>query len=302
MTYRYEYNDRMMGDRYFETDAYRLIQQGLEDLRQEVEIWNGKARASGADPPYEREIVELSCLIEFGAQELERKRSVVWFRGISIGSMRYLRAGMELILKRRRDELEKNRAGGWPSGALESLRKALDKTEQVASCLDVRPADILWEVIPEHESGAITSRIRKESIEALWDAFISHASEDKSAFVRPLAEALQGFGLRIWFDELSLRVGDSLRRSIDKGLSRARYGIVVLSPSFFAKEWPQRELDGLVAREVAGQKVILPIWHNIDFPEVCQYSPTLADRVAARSQDGLQRVVQDMLAVLKPGN
>lgn len=75
--------------------------------------------------------------------------------------------------------------------------------------------------------------------------FLSHASEDKALLVRPLAHKLKGFGLQVWYDEFSLRAGDSLRRSIDDGLSKCSAGIVVLSPSFFSKEWPQRELDAL---------------------------------------------------------
>ena len=85
-----------------------------------------------------------------------------------------------------------------------------------------------------------------------WDAFISHASEDKE-FVRPLADALRARHLSIWYDEFTLLLGDSLRRSIDRGLARSKYGIVILSKKFFEKEWPQKELDGLVAREVDGK-------------------------------------------------
>ena len=53
-----------------------------------------------------------------------------------------------------------------------------------------------------------------------YDAFISHASEDKREVARPLAEA----GLRVWLDAFELTVGDNLRREIDKGLSRSRLG------------------------------------------------------------------------------
>ena len=52
----------------------------------------------------------------------------------------------------------------------------------------------------------------------LWDVFISHASEDKEAIARPLAEALRSHGLRVWYDEFALRPGNSLRESIDRGL------------------------------------------------------------------------------------
>ena len=113
-----------------------------------------------------------------------------------------------------------------------------------------------------------------------YDAFISHASEDKTSLVRPLARELEKLGFRVWYDEFELRVGDSLRKSIDKGLVNSRYGIVILSKSFFEKNWPQYELNGLTAREVENHKVILPVWHNITKEEVLSYSPTLADKVA----------------------
>jgi hypothetical protein len=113
-----------------------------------------------------------------------------------------------------------------------------------------------------------------------YDAFISHASEDKASLVRPLARALERAGFRIWYDEFDLRIGDSLRESIDKGLASSRYGIVILSPAFFAKNWPKYELNGLVAREIDGHKVILPVWHYVTKKDVLLYSPTLADKVA----------------------
>ena len=63
-------------------------------------------------------------------------------------------------------------------------------------------------------------------------------------------------------------------------MSSSRYGIVVLSESFFSKNWPQYELNGLVAREMHGGKVILPIWHKVSKDEVLKFSPTLSDKVA----------------------
>lgn len=117
-------------------------------------------------------------------------------------------------------------------------------------------------------------------IQTTYDVFVSHASEDKDDFVRDFVKCLQQDGLKVWYDEFTLRVGDSLRRSIDNGLRNSRYGIVVLSEAFFSKEWPQRELDGLFAREVNGEKVILPIWHKISKNEVMKFSPIIADMLA----------------------
>ena len=142
-------------------------------------------------------------------------------------------------------------------------------------------------------TGAILSTSRSDNLE--WDVFVSHASEDKEEFARPLAQALKDRGLRVWFDEFTLRVGDSLRRSIDKGLRSSRYGVVVISPAFLNKEWSQKELDGLIAREMDGRKVILPVWHNIDAATLRRHSPLLADRLATSSSKGLEQAVSELL-------
>jgi hypothetical protein len=143
---------------------------------------------------------------------------------------------------------------------------------------------------------------KNSSIEppASFDAFISHATEDKEALVRPLADALIRAGYRIWYDEFQLKVGDSLRRSIDRGLVASRFGIVILSPSFFAKEWPQYELDGLVSKEMDGGKVILPIWHKVSKAEIMGYSPSLADKMALNTVTNTVEELAEALAdVLK---
>ena len=113
-----------------------------------------------------------------------------------------------------------------------------------------------------------------------YDVFISHASEDKDAVVRPLANALVQHGLRVWYDEFELKIGDSLRRKIDKGLANSRFGIVVLSRDFIKKGWTNYELDGIISKAVSGEQVMLPIWHEITKQEIIAYSPSLADKVA----------------------
>lgn len=132
-----------------------------------------------------------------------------------------------------------------------------------------------------------------------FDIFISHASEDKEDLVRPLAEQLRQRGLRVWLDETELKLGDSLRRSIDRGLSTSRFGLVILSPNFLSKEWPQKELDGLVAREDGSSKVILPIWHNVTRDNILAYSPLLADKIAAPTSKGLNYVADQVIAAVK---
>lgn len=131
----------------------------------------------------------------------------------------------------------------------------------------------------------------------VWDLFISHASEDKDAVARPLADMFVANGMKVWYDEYSLTVGDSLRRSIDKGLAGCRYGLVILSPHFIQKEWTQKELDGLVAREDGSEKRILPVWHNLTKRDVVAFSPPLADKLGVSTSKGLDHVVREIMRV-----
>lgn len=129
-----------------------------------------------------------------------------------------------------------------------------------------------------NQSVEISKTVNKE-----YDVFISHSSSDKEEFVRPLAMELRSLGLKVWYDEFELKMGDSLRRSIDQGLINSRYGIVVLSSSFFERDWTNYELDGFVNKEMNGLKVILPIWHKVSKDEVQKFSLSLADKVALNS-------------------
>ena len=104
-----------------------------------------------------------------------------------------------------------------------------------------------------------------------WDVFISHASEDKEEAARPLANALIARGLRVWLDEAELKLGDSLQQRIDDGLSQSRFGVVILSNTFFQNIGRGR-LDGLAAKEEPGRNAILPVRHNITLEEIRKHS------------------------------
>ena len=113
--------------------------------------------------------------------------------------------------------------------------------------------------------------------EKKYDIFISHASEDKDAIVRPLATILERLSVRVWYDEFSLQLGDSLTASIDKGMRESRYGIVVLSSAFLAKRWTEYEYRSLMNREIDGERVILPLWYDVTKEDVKNFSLYQAD-------------------------
>lgn len=166
------------------------------------------------------------------------------------------------------------------------VRGKLDFLKMVRGPYDpvrMRLQEQLANVWPEYRE--VLSKEKME-IDAMYDFFVSHASEDKDAFVSPLVTALECIGAKVWFDKSQLRIGDDLYEKIDEGLRRSRYGIIVLSPSFFGlqKTWTRREINSLMALEDAdGRKRILPVWYNVDESDVARNNAFLATRFAIRT-------------------
>jgi len=89
--------------------------------------------------------------------------------------------------------------------------------------------------------------------------FLSHSHADRR-FVRRLSADLERCGAKLWLDERELRVGDSVLRSIRKGIDQSDFFIVVLSPAAAASEWVQREIDVATTIEIrSGKKKVLPV-------------------------------------------
>lgn len=133
-----------------------------------------------------------------------------------------------------------------------------------------------------------------------YDVFISHASEDKEEVVRPLANALKDRKLNVWYDEFELKIGDSLRQKIDKGVVNSKFGIIILSKNFIKKGWTNYELDGLITRSISNQQILLPIWHNITKQEVIDYSPSIADKVArSTSVNTIEEIADEIAEIIQ---
>jgi hypothetical protein len=267
-------------------------------------MWNVKALEHGATrEPYEKEKNDIERMIKWGDEALSNSSKDVEIRGISVGSLRYIKAALLLSIKRKEEQVAAKIEDGWPDGVISSFQEVIIEMKKLADKIKQDPSDILWQLIPKESQQLKSASIERKgtSMGMEWDVFISHAGEDREEFVNPLVSKLEDSGLKVWYSESTLKVGDSLRRSIDIGLAHSHYGIVVISPAFLSKDWPQKELDGLAALEVDGRKVILPIWHKIEVDEVRRYSPTLADRVATSSKKGLEQVVADLWDAMELG-
>jgi hypothetical protein len=66
--------------------------------------------------------------------------------------------------------------------------------------------------------------------------------------------------------------------------------------------WLERRViegaDGLVGVEVNGQKVILPIWHNVNRDDVAKYYPILAGRLAVSTNTRLDDVMDEIVRAI----
>lgn len=108
-------------------------------------------------------------------------------------------------------------------------------------------------------------------------AFISHDSRDKDTVARRIAINLKEALCPVWYDEFSLKVGDNLRESIEKGLRECKKCILVLSPNFLSNSgWTRKEFDSIFTREILeNQKLVLPVWYKVTKDAVYDYCPSL---------------------------
>lgn len=182
-------------------------------------------------------------------------------------------ADTEVKLTKAQEKYEKERASAQ-SKALAELRRT---SEQSAA-----------KFAPRQLGDALGNRSRSDSWrsiapsnEPVIDIFLSHASEDKDDIARPLKDALEGRGVTVWFDELKIKVGQSIRQEIEAGIAACRFGVVIISPHFLAKQWTQAELDALFGKKMeSGRNMVLPIWHHVSKDDVQRHSPLLAGVLA----------------------
>lgn len=132
----------------------------------------------------------------------------------------------------------------------------------------------------------------QETIESI-DYFICHAYEDKQAFVRGLAEYLMKNGATVFYDEYSIKLGDSLTEKINQGLTFSRNAIIILSQFFFEKNWTRAELSSIFQRFLGSREFkLLVVYKDISHKEVKEKYPLLADILAVDASIGIQEVTK----------
>ncbi|MDE8740610.1 toll/interleukin-1 receptor domain-containing protein [Pectobacterium polaris] len=134
----------------------------------------------------------------------------------------------------------------------------------------------------------------------MHDSFISYAVEDND-FVSDVAFGLKSNGLSVWFAPISLKVGERLLDSIEKGLNESRTGVLVLSPSYLSKNWTSYEMDILIRQNIERNKKILPIWLNVTKEDIENKHIGLSGIVGITDTTEVPRVVSQLVEVLSDG-
>lgn len=135
-----------------------------------------------------------------------------------------------------------------------------------------------------------------------YDIFISYASED-SDYVDKLEASLKKEGVSIWRDKSNIGWGQSIRQSIDNGLLKSKFGLIVISSKYIEKYWTGYELDGILNKESStGRQMILPLWHNVTKDEIDKKSPSLSNRLALDTRiNSLEEIVESFKSLLSDG-
>lgn len=152
------------------------------------------------------------------------------------------------------------------------------------------------------------AKVADKSCDTEYDVFVSHAWEDKGSFVDEFVNSLRDLGLKVWYDTSEIKWGDSMRRRIDDGLKKSRFGVAILSPDYIAegKYWTKAELDGLFQLESISGKTLLPIWHNLNKADVMAFSPIIASKLAmstaTMTPQEIAKKLQELLADTEEDN
>jgi TIR domain len=178
-------------------------------------------------------------------------------------------ADVEVRATKAQEKLDKERQATHDR-ALQDLRRSAERASSRFGLHDG--------LVPRMSIGAAVEQ------DPVHDVFLCHAGEDKEEMARPLRDALEARGVTVWFDEVNIKVGQSIRDRVERGISTCRFGVVVISPSFFVKPWTMAELDALFDKKMdSGQDVVLPIWHRVSRDEVVRHLPLLAGTLALNS-------------------
>ncbi len=193
----------------------------------------------------------------------DRQRREVWMNDVDIFYNKYLKKhplGAKIdswLFHRKYDQLV---------AAMESISADKDFVNKMNGISNVEVPKYKAKMLPE------------------YDVFISHANADKEELIEELYNSLDRLGVTIFYDKETLEWGDKFKDKILEGTKKSEFAIIVISENFFDREWTEKELVEFLNRQNRnGQKLILPILHNITIEQLREKYPSIADIQAISS-------------------
>lgn len=123
--------------------------------------------------------------------------------------------------------------------------------------------------------------------------FVSHSTEDKQ-FVGRLVTDLKALKLDVFFDEHSIKIGDSIPTEVFEAIEQSDYMIVVLTPAFLKSGWSKLETDAAIMAKAQGKLKVLPI-----MAEPCEPPPTLKAILYANFTEGYKKGLETLARVFQ---
>lgn len=111
----------------------------------------------------------------------------------------------------------------------------------------------------------------------LRDVFLCHAWNDRHMAAKELHDLLETHGVRVWFSEKDIGLGEPFMRSIDKGLANSRVGVVLVTPAMLNALPKGGVADKELSALLAGERLV-PIIHQTTYDALRDVSPLLASR------------------------
>lgn len=138
---------------------------------------------------------------------------------------------------------------------------------------------------------------KRSEMPDLRDVFLCHAWDDRKEAAKELYDLLNSKGVTVWFSEKDVPLGSTLLREIDKGLSKSRIGIVLVTPAFLnrisGEGIAEKELSALLARDL-----LVPIVHNTTFENLRDVSPLLGSRSGLSTSEDTMSIIAEKIAEL----
>lgn len=131
----------------------------------------------------------------------------------------------------------------------------------------------------------------------LRDVFLCHAWDDRQKAAKELNDLLEARGVRVWFSEKDIGLGEPFMRSIDKGLASSRVGIVLVTPAMLSTLPKGGVADRELSALLAGERLV-PIVHQTTYDALREVSPLLASRNGLNTAESTMADVAAKLAEL----